>query len=58
VAIDLESGSLLIMEGDTQRFWRHQVPKTRRATEPRVNLTFRNICRAPLRGRELCDANG
>jgi alkylated DNA repair dioxygenase AlkB len=58
VAIDLENGSLLIMEGDTQRFWKHQVPKTRRAAEPRVNLTFRNICREPLRGRELCGANG
>jgi alkylated DNA repair dioxygenase AlkB len=58
VAIDLENGSLLIMEGDTQRFWRHQIPKTRRAAEPRVNLTFRNIFRAPLRGRELSGANG
>jgi alkylated DNA repair dioxygenase AlkB len=45
VAIDLESGSLLIMEGDTQRFWKHQVPKTRRAAEPRINLTFRNTGR-------------
>jgi alkylated DNA repair dioxygenase AlkB len=45
VAIDLESGSLLIMEGDTQRFWKHQVPKTRRVSEPRINLTFRNTGR-------------
>jgi alkylated DNA repair dioxygenase AlkB len=58
VAIDLENGSLLIMEGDTQRFWRHQVPKTRRAVAPRVNLTFRNICRPPLRARESGGANG
>jgi alkylated DNA repair dioxygenase AlkB len=43
VAIDLESGSLLIMKGDTQRFWKHQIAKTRRAVEARVNLTFRNI---------------
>jgi len=43
VAIDVESGSLLIMEGDTQRFWKHQVPKTRRAVGPRINLTFRVI---------------
>ena len=53
VAIDLESGSLLIMEGDTQRFWKHQVPKSKRVAEPRVNLTFRNICRAPTHGQEL-----
>jgi alkylated DNA repair dioxygenase AlkB len=43
VAIDLESGSLLIMKGDTQRFWKHQIAKTRRVVEARVNLTFRNI---------------
>ena len=47
VALDLENGSLLIVEGDTQRFWKHQVPRSKRVTEPRVNLTFRNICRAP-----------
>ncbi len=45
VAIDLENGSLLIMEGDTQRFWKHQVPKSKRVAEPRVNLTFRNTGR-------------
>ena len=44
VAIDLESGSLLIMQGDTQRFWKHQIPKTKRTVEPRINLTFRSIC--------------
>jgi alkylated DNA repair dioxygenase AlkB len=44
VAIDLESGSLLIMQGDTQQFWKHQIPKTKRTVEPRINLTFRSIC--------------
>ncbi len=53
VAIDLDDGSLLIMEGDTQRCWKHHLPKSKRVAEPRVNLTFRNICRAPLHGREL-----
>ncbi|MCH8083059.1 MAG: alpha-ketoglutarate-dependent dioxygenase AlkB, partial [Myxococcales bacterium] len=51
VAIELENGSLLIMEGDTQRFWKHQVSKSKRVAEPRVNLTFRNIWREPTRGR-------
>jgi alkylated DNA repair dioxygenase AlkB len=51
VAIELENGSLLIMGGDTQRFWRHQVPKSKRVTEPRVNLTFRNVWRQPPYGR-------
>jgi alkylated DNA repair dioxygenase AlkB len=43
VAIDLENGSLLIMAGETQRFWKHQISKTKRVSGPRVNLTFRNI---------------
>lgn len=51
VAIDLENGSLLIMKGETQRFWKHHVPKTKRVAESRVNLTFRNIWRAPSHGR-------
>ncbi len=47
--IALQSGSLLIMRGDTQRNWLHQVPKrsTRTVSEPRVNLTFRRICHFP-----------
>ena len=39
----LESGSLLVMRGETQRFWRHQLPKQTRPCGPRVNLTFRTI---------------
>lgn len=39
----LEPGSLLLMAGNTQRFWLHQVPKTRRPVGPRINLTFRKI---------------
>ena len=44
VSVDLTHGSLLIMQGPTQRFWQHQVPKTSRPTPPRINLTFRVIC--------------
>ena len=39
----LQSGSLLIMEGDTQEKWLHQIPKTARQIGPRINLTFRKI---------------
>ncbi len=39
----LENGSLLIMKGSTQHFWKHQLPKTKRKVGPRVNLTFRKI---------------
>ena len=38
-----QNGSLLIMRGDTQRLWRHCVPKTRELVQPRLNLTFRQI---------------
>lgn len=40
--LKLGSGSLLIMRGDTQAKWQHQVPK-RATAEARINLTFRTI---------------
>lgn len=47
VRLPLPSGSLLIMRGDTQRNWKHEVPKERRPCGPRINLTFRSV--RPLR---------
>ena len=41
--INLEHGSLLIMKGITQHFWKHQIPKTAKPIGPRINLTFRII---------------
>lgn len=41
--IILEHGSLLLMKGETQHFWKHQVPKTAKPIGARLNLTFRNI---------------
>ena len=41
--IVLEDGSLLIMKGTTQHFWKHQIPKTKKQIESRINLTFRII---------------
>lgn len=41
--IILEHGSLLIMEGTTQHFWKHQIPKTAKPIGQRINLTFRVI---------------
>ena len=43
--LELAHGSLLLMKGATQHHWRHQVPKTKRASGPRINLTFRTIKR-------------
>jgi alkylated DNA repair dioxygenase AlkB len=39
----LENGSLLLMKGATQTNWLHSLPKSKKVTEPRVNLTFRTI---------------
>ncbi len=39
----LEHGSLLLMKGETQHNWLHQIPKTARPIGERINLTFRNI---------------
>ena len=41
--INLEHGSLLIMKGSTQHFWKHQIPKTSVEIGPRINLTFRIV---------------
>lgn len=43
VSLPLTNGSLLVMKGAMQEHWYHQVPKERRVTEPRINLTFRAI---------------
>ena len=43
IEIILKHGSLLIMKGELQHFWKHQVPKTKLKIEERINLTFRVI---------------
>lgn len=43
VSYNLPSTSLLIMKGETQRYWRHGIRKLTRACGPRVNLTFRLV---------------
>lgn len=41
--LELTSGSLLIMSGEMQHFWKHQIAKTKRVQSGRINLTFRKI---------------
>lgn len=41
--INLEDGSLLVMKGTTQHFWKHQIPKSSKEIGARINLTFRII---------------
>jgi alkylated DNA repair dioxygenase AlkB len=43
IAITLQHGSLLLMKGTTQHFWKHQIPKTAKPIGTRINLTFRLI---------------
>lgn len=43
VEVMLAAGSLLVMRGATQDRWLHSLPKMKRVTRPRVNLTFRSM---------------
>ena len=44
--LELSPGSLLIMAGTTQKFWQHEIPKTKKSVGERLNLTFRFVqCR-------------
>lgn len=41
--LPLPSGSLLLMKGSTQRYWKHGINKEKSVCGARVNLTFRTI---------------
>jgi alkylated DNA repair dioxygenase AlkB len=43
ISIQLEPGSLLVMHGPTQDHWLHALPKSKKVTAPRINLTFRTM---------------
>lgn len=43
IDIPLSHGSLLIMKGELQHYWQHQIPKTKTVKTARINLTFRVI---------------
>jgi len=45
VRLKLTSSSLLLMKGETQHCWKHGIEKEQRTHGPRVNLTFRRICK-------------
>lgn len=46
--MDLHHGQLIVMRGDTQKYWLHALLKTKVETAPRISLTFRQfpICEA------------
>jgi alkylated DNA repair dioxygenase AlkB len=41
--IELGHGSLLLMKGACQDHWEHQIPKSKKVSGERINLTFRLI---------------
>jgi alkylated DNA repair dioxygenase AlkB len=40
---EVGNGTLIIMAGTMQRFWKHEVPKTTQIVGERINLTFRHL---------------
>ncbi len=43
VSIELANGSLLEMKGGVQAHWWHALPKSKKVTDARINLTFRQM---------------
>lgn len=43
VSLQLGNGSVLEMRGEVQQHWVHQLPKTKKVEDVRVNLTFRMV---------------
>lgn len=43
IGLDLQHGSLLLMQGDTQENFQHALPRTAKQCSARINLTFRKI---------------
>lgn len=41
VDVMLVSGQLIVMKGQTQKYWKHMIAKSTKIIEPRINLTFR-----------------
>lgn len=43
LSVEMTNGSLLLMVGDLQKKWQHSVPKSKRHSPSRINLSFRYI---------------
>jgi len=41
IRVNLDHCSLVVMSGNTQRDWKHSIPKTGKPVGPRINLTYR-----------------
>jgi alkylated DNA repair dioxygenase AlkB len=43
MTFSVSNGTLIVMAGTMQHFWKHDVPKTKENVGERINLTFRKI---------------
>jgi alkylated DNA repair dioxygenase AlkB len=43
LSLHLNSGSLLVMSGQSQANWLHQIPQQLKIEKGRINLTFREL---------------
>jgi alkylated DNA repair dioxygenase AlkB len=43
ISFQVGHGTLIIMAGTMQQFWKHEVPKTRKIVGERINLTYRLV---------------
>lgn len=48
-SFEAANGTLIIMAGTMQQFWKHEVPKTAAEVGERINLTFRQVARSVTR---------
>ena len=55
--LELAHGDVLIMAGELQHHWRHELPKTRRPKRARINLTFRRILTSAPTNPDECAAH-
>jgi alkylated DNA repair dioxygenase AlkB len=42
-SINLEDGSVLLISGELQEYWKHRIPVQKKIKEGRINLTFRVV---------------
>ena len=43
VTVELQHGSLLMMNGPTNKYWYHSLPQRKRLINVRINMTFRKM---------------
>jgi alkylated DNA repair dioxygenase AlkB len=53
ISLPLETGSVLVMRGESQQAWKHQIPKERTIRQERLNLTFRVVGERRISDRSL-----